>query len=206
MEAPEKLDRAVLAEVVNDMPREALESRRYSVAETLEDIKARIAKIGVATAGHGKAVQIDPVKPTSKPPGTKRLKLKCDRLLSILPQFCFQNQIAPLQHGGAALMPAYDDASIGMAAAAGQGLTLVHFSAQRKRFLWNKGAIRGYQGVVQGVLEVIFLAEFKRFLLNSGCNQGLSMGCSGSTVGYYGVFRVYFVSETAQVELNSGRV
>jgi len=53
MEAPEKLDRAVLAEVVNDMPREALESRRYSVAETLEDIKARIAKIGVATAGHG---------------------------------------------------------------------------------------------------------------------------------------------------------
>ena len=74
MEAPEKLDRAVLAEVVNDMPREALESRRYSVAETLEDIKARIAKIGVATAGHG----------------------------------------------GAALIPAYDDASIGMAAAAGQ--------------------------------------------------------------------------------------
>jgi hypothetical protein len=31
---------------------------------------------------HGRAVQIDPIKPTLKPPGTKRLKLKCDILLS----------------------------------------------------------------------------------------------------------------------------
>ena len=39
-------------------------------------------------------------------------------------------------------MPAYDDASIGMAAAAaGQGLTLVHCSAQRERFLWRRGCI-----------------------------------------------------------------
>ena len=30
----------------------------------------------------GKAVQVDPIKPTLKPPGTKRLKLKCDVLLS----------------------------------------------------------------------------------------------------------------------------
>jgi len=27
-------------------------------------------------------VQVDPVKPTLKPPGTKRLKLKCDTVLS----------------------------------------------------------------------------------------------------------------------------
>ena len=60
----------------------------------------------------------------------------------------------------------------------GQGLTLVHFPAQRKRFLWDRG-----------------------------CVQGLFRGCSGGG-GYYGVFtsRVYFVSETAQVELESGRV
>ena len=33
---------------------------------------------------HGRAVQVDPIKPTSKPVGTtrKRLKLKCDVLLS----------------------------------------------------------------------------------------------------------------------------
>jgi hypothetical protein len=30
----------------------------------------------------GKAVQVDPVKPKLKPPGTKHLKLKCDMLLS----------------------------------------------------------------------------------------------------------------------------
>ena len=32
--------------------------------------------------GNGRAVQVDPVKPTLKQPGTKRLKLKCDILLS----------------------------------------------------------------------------------------------------------------------------
>ena len=31
---------------------------------------------------NGRAVQVDPVKPKWKPPGTKRLKLKCDILLS----------------------------------------------------------------------------------------------------------------------------
>jgi len=31
---------------------------------------------------HGRAVQVDPIKPTLKPPGTKRLKLECDGLLS----------------------------------------------------------------------------------------------------------------------------
>ena len=30
----------------------------------------------------GVAVQVDPMKPKLKPPGTKRLKLKCDILLS----------------------------------------------------------------------------------------------------------------------------
>ena len=33
-------------------------------------------------ARHGEAVQVDPIKPTLKPTGTKRLKLKCDILLS----------------------------------------------------------------------------------------------------------------------------
>jgi hypothetical protein len=30
----------------------------------------------------GKTVQVDPIKPKLKPPGTKRLKLECDVLLS----------------------------------------------------------------------------------------------------------------------------
>jgi hypothetical protein len=59
------------------------------------------------------------------------------------------------------------------AAASVQGLTLVHFSAQRERFEWDRGAFRG---------------------------------CSGGVKGNYGVCRLHFVSETAQVELKCGRV
>jgi len=47
---------------------------------------------------HGRAVQVDPIKPMLKAPGTKRLKPKNDQPLSILLQFCFQFQLAPLQH------------------------------------------------------------------------------------------------------------
>ena len=35
-----------------------------------------------ALSRRGRAVQVDPMKPRLKPPGTKRLKLKCDILLS----------------------------------------------------------------------------------------------------------------------------
>jgi hypothetical protein len=48
---------------------------------------------------HGKAEQVDPIKPTLKPPGTKRLNPKYDKLLSNLLSFCFRFQLAPLQHG-----------------------------------------------------------------------------------------------------------
>ena len=47
----------------------------------------------------GRVVQVDPMKPTLKASGTKRLKRKCDKLLSILLQFCFQSQLAALQLG-----------------------------------------------------------------------------------------------------------
>jgi len=58
-----------------------------------------------------------------------------------------------------------------------QGLTFVHVSAHHKRVLWDRG-----------------------------CTSGLFRGCLEGVRGYQGVPRVYFVSETAQVELNSGRV
>ena len=61
--------------------------------------------------------------------------------------------------------------------ASSQGLTLIHFSAQLERFVWNRG-----------------------------CIQGGVRGCSGGIRGYCGVCGVYFVSETAQVELKTGRV
>jgi len=37
---------------------------------------------GAAQRGHGRAVQVDPVKPTLKAPGTNLLTLKCDEPLS----------------------------------------------------------------------------------------------------------------------------
>jgi len=61
--------------------------------------------------------------------------------------------------------------------ASSQGLTLVHFPAQGKRFPWDRG-----------------------------CTQGLCRGCFGGVRGYEGGFRLYFVSETAQVEPKSGGV
>ena len=61
-----------------------------------------------------------------------------------------------------------------------QGLTLVHFSAQLKRILSDRGALRDCLGDVWEV--------------------------SGRIKEYQGVFRVYLVSGTAQVELKSGRV
>jgi len=58
-----------------------------------------------------------------------------------------------------------------------KGLTHIQFSAQRKRFLWGRGSI-----------------------------QGLFRGYYGGVRGCYGLLRRYFESETAQVELKSGRV
>jgi len=54
---------------------------------------------GDARATRGRVVQLDPIKPKSKLPGTERLKLKHDELLPILPEFCFQIPLAPLHRG-----------------------------------------------------------------------------------------------------------
>ena len=40
------------------------------------------ALAGAELHAHGRAVQVDSIKPKLKPPGTKRLKLNCDILLS----------------------------------------------------------------------------------------------------------------------------
>jgi hypothetical protein len=47
----------------------------------------------------GRAEQVDPIKPTLKAPGTKHLKLKYVKLLSLLLQFRFQFQLAPVHLG-----------------------------------------------------------------------------------------------------------
>jgi len=64
----------------------------------------------------------------------------------------------------------------------GQGLTLVHFPAQRKHLFWDKGYLGG----------------------DSGSTEGVFKGCVGVAGGIRGFLMVYFVSETAPVEVRSG--
>jgi hypothetical protein len=47
----------------------------------------------------GRAAQCDPIKPTLKAPGTKRMKLQYGKLLPVLLSICFQFQLAPLHLG-----------------------------------------------------------------------------------------------------------
>jgi hypothetical protein len=44
-------------------------------------VPARGRAVGHERQDQGRAVQVDPIKPILKPPGTKRLKLECDILL-----------------------------------------------------------------------------------------------------------------------------
>jgi len=72
------------------------------------DVASKICQaLAVGTGGLGRAVQVDPSKPTLKAPATKRLKLKHDRLLS---SFAFNFDLrhyisAPRKCGGRALPP-----------------------------------------------------------------------------------------------------
>ena len=63
------------------------------------------------------------------------------------------------------------------ASGSGQGLTLVHFSAQLERFVWDRG-----------------------------CAQGMCSPCKGGVKGCSGCVGCVPVSDTAQVKLRSGRV
>ena len=81
------------------------------------------------------------------------------------------------------------------AATFNQGLTLVHFSAQLERFLWDRGCAQGVFGAcLRGVLW-----GFRGYL---GVVQGVFRGLGGIRGCAEGVF----VSEIAQVELSSERV
>ena len=101
----------------------------------------------------GRAVQVDPIKSTLKAPGTKRLKVEYGKPPSILLQFCFQFQLAPLHLGSgplahallveapgggpplAAAVASYAAYPYAPACCPLAGLTLVHFSAQPEQCL-----------------------------------------------------------------------
>jgi len=118
-------------------------------------------------------VQVNPIKPTLKAPGTQRLILKRDVRLS---NVAFKINLSRYT------TDATEDLVLHWGVARDepgqwQGLTLDHFSAQRERFLYDKG-----------------------------CSQGLLRVWLGSLRRYQGVSGMYILSESAQVELKSGRV
>ena len=67
----------------------------YDVLLSSFALKFNLRRYSLRATLHGEAVQVDPRKPKMKPPGTKRLKL---RLRYSAFNFCFQIQLAPLQH------------------------------------------------------------------------------------------------------------
>ena len=99
-----------------------------------------------ARAYQGRAVQVDPIKPKLKAPGTKRLKLNCGMLLSTC-GFKFSLRCYTKGHAAASnnLALCYEEGrgvpEQSLDRARGQGLTLVHFSAQRKCFPWDRGGV-----------------------------------------------------------------
>jgi hypothetical protein len=73
-------------------------------------------------------VQVDSIKPTLKAPGSKRLKLHCDILLSTSAVNFNLRRYNKYEEGGVRAVRKFPGAHHG------QGLTLVHFSAQCKPF------------------------------------------------------------------------
>jgi len=88
-------------------------------------------------AARDSAVQVDASKSKLKAPGTKRLKLNYDESPS---NFALKFNLRRYTE----MMPlAADTMPSPWACTKWQGLTLVHFSAQLKRFLWDRGPSRG---------------------------------------------------------------
>jgi len=77
---------------------------------------------------HGKPVQVDPIKPTLTAPGIKLFKLKCDKPLS---KFAFKFNLRRNTSGAYDDIQRATDLAYKAVAELGQGVTLVHFSAQR---------------------------------------------------------------------------
>jgi hypothetical protein len=97
------------------------------------DINDRGALMNIITSCIGRAVQVDPMKLTSKAPGTERLTLKYDGLLST---FAFKFKLRRFTSAPSTR------AALGRSWRSlrwRQGLTLVHFSAQLERFVWDRG-------------------------------------------------------------------
>ena len=94
-------------------------------------------------------MQVDPIKPRLKAPGTRRLKLQYDELLST---FAFKFDLRRYTKGSGDKEKGtnvesprtkhhhhHTGSKTGPGDAMWRGCTPVHFSAQLERFLWDRG-------------------------------------------------------------------
>ena len=108
----------------------------------------------------GRAVRVDPIKPTLKGAGTKLLKLTYYKLLSTsafkLNLRRYTSEDAAVVGGNVLTSQRVTDVCLAAfkacANSQGQGLTLAHFSAQLIVFNGIGGARRGWVAHVKGVL------------------------------------------------------
>ena len=95
---------------------------------------AKAAAAAAAVAPRGKAVQVDPIRPTLKAPNTKRLKLKVDELLSNV-AFNFNSRRYTEEPPVVVELTTHRRMRMTRRCARWQGLTLVHLSAQPEPFM-----------------------------------------------------------------------
>ena len=92
-------------------------------------------------------MQVDPVKPNLKPPGTKRLKLNCDELRSTS-AFKFNMRRFMMKDDAEDAAPSYSAAMTPFAALVGRGL---HSSTFRLNVSAFSGTGDAFTGCVGGV-------------------------------------------------------
>jgi len=101
----------------------------------------------------GEAVQVDPIKPTLKAPGTKRLKLEYYKLLS---SFAFKFNLRRYSWGGGASStarwsPCPTSSTATGSPPWGRGLQKSTFQLNVSAFCGIGGVLRGCVGGVQGM-------------------------------------------------------
>jgi len=158
-------------------------------------------------------VQLEPVEPMLKAPGTEHLKLKCAILLLT---FAFKINLRrynqELEHPSiTSVLTSFKEAYETWWHAILKvrlGLPVDHDPQSLTPICWRHCCINvaGKTWAEAGAYTRPLFGSSKRFLWDRGCIKECLRGVQAALRGCLGVSRAYFVSESAQVELKRGQV